>query len=107
LRWIASGVAEAFPQAEQRDDCFHALYELNKVRRRLEQGDTAEEEARQLAKIPAGDPKRRTRQRHRIGRARSRCQEAIERYDRFEVAMGVGPRGDRMRGPQRGPSAHG
>lgn len=90
---IASGVTEVFPQAEQRDDCFHALYELNQVRRRLEQrayaAIAAEEEARhQLPKIPASDPKRRSRQRHRIGRARSRCQEAIERYDRFEVAMG-------------------
>ena len=34
---IEAGVSEVFPQAEQRDDCFHALYELNKVRRRLEQ----------------------------------------------------------------------
>jgi Transposase len=90
---IASGVAEVFPQAEQRDDCFHALYELSKVRRRLEQraygAIAAEEEARhQLLKIPAGDAKRRACQRHRIGRARSRCQEAIERYDKFEVAMG-------------------
>ena len=34
---IARGVSEVFPKAEQRDDCFHALYEMNKVRRRLEQ----------------------------------------------------------------------
>ena len=33
---IAAGVSEVFPQAEQRDDCFHVLYEMNKVRRRLE-----------------------------------------------------------------------
>jgi Transposase len=58
---IEAGVSEVFPQAEQRDDCFHALYELNKVRRRLEQraygGIAAEEEARhQLPKTP---PQRR------------------------------------------------
>ena len=28
---IAAGVAEVFPHAEQRDDCFHVLYEMNKV----------------------------------------------------------------------------
>ena len=33
---IAAGVREVFPEAEQRDDCFHALYEMNKVRRCLE-----------------------------------------------------------------------
>jgi transposase-like protein len=88
---IAAGVKAVFPEAEQRDDCFHALYELNKVGRRLEQraygAITAEEEARQqLPKIPASDRKRRTRQRHRMGRARTRAQTAIDRYDRFEVA---------------------
>ena len=35
-RGIAAGVAEVFPDAEQRDDCFHVLYEMNKVRRKLE-----------------------------------------------------------------------
>ena len=33
---IAAGVSEVFPRAEKRDDCFHVLYEMNKVRRRLE-----------------------------------------------------------------------
>ncbi len=33
---IAAGVAKIFPNAEQRDDCFHVIYELNKVRSRLE-----------------------------------------------------------------------
>ena len=33
---IAAGVSEVFPRAEQRDDCFHVLYEMHKVRRRLE-----------------------------------------------------------------------
>ncbi len=32
---IAAGVRAVFPEAEQRDDCFHALYALNKVRLRL------------------------------------------------------------------------
>ena len=33
---IAAGVRAVFPEAEQRDNCFHALYKLNKVRLRLE-----------------------------------------------------------------------
>jgi hypothetical protein len=89
---IESGVRDVFPQAEQRDDCFHALYELNKVRRRLEQraysAIAAEEEARhRLPKIPVSNRKQRRCQRHRIARARRHCQEAIVRFDRFEQAM--------------------
>jgi hypothetical protein len=89
---IEAGVSEVFPQAEQRDDCFHALYELNKVRRRLEQraysAIAAEEEARhQLPKIPASDRKQRRCQRYRIARAHRHCQEAIARFDRFEGAL--------------------
>jgi hypothetical protein len=33
---LAAGVSEAFPQAEQRDDGFHAHAEMNQVRYRLE-----------------------------------------------------------------------
>jgi Transposase len=89
---IESGVREVFPQAEQRDDGFHALYELNKVRRRLEQraysAIAAEEEAHhRLPKISASDRKQRRCQRHRIARARRHCHEAIVRFDRFEEAM--------------------
>lgn len=89
---IESGVREVFPQAEQRDDCFHALYELNKVRRRLEQraysAIAAEEEARhRWPKISISDRKQRRCQRHRIARAHRHCQEAIARFDCFEVAL--------------------
>jgi hypothetical protein len=89
---IESGVREVFPQAEQRDDCFHALYELNKGRRRLEQrayrAIAAEEEARhRLPKISISERKQRRGQRHRIARAHRHCQEAIARFDRFEEAL--------------------
>jgi hypothetical protein len=89
---IESGVRDVFPQAEQRDECFHALYELNKVRRRLEQrayrAIAAEEEAHpRLPKISASDRKQRRCQRHRIARVPRPCQEAIVRFDRFEEAM--------------------
>jgi hypothetical protein len=89
---IESGVREGFPQAEQRADCFPALYELNKVRRRLEHraysAIAAEEEARhQLPKVPVSDGKRRRRQRHKIGRTHRHCPEVIARYDPFEAAL--------------------
>ena len=32
---IAAGVTQSFPKAEQRDDCFHVLYDTNKLRRKL------------------------------------------------------------------------
>ena len=34
-------MSEVFPRAEQRDDCFHVLYEMHKVRRRMERRDAA------------------------------------------------------------------
>jgi hypothetical protein len=63
---IAAGVQAVFPEAEQRDDCFHVLYELNQVRRQVEQrayvAIEREQEAQQaLGKIRAKDQKRRRR----------------------------------------------
>lgn len=88
---IAAGVKAVFPEAEQRDDCFHVLYELNKVRRQLEQrayaAIAAEQEAQQgLGKIRAQHHKRRRGQRQKIARARRQCQQAITRFDAFEAA---------------------
>lgn len=88
---IAAGVHAVFPEAEQRDDCFHVLYELNKVRRRLEQRAYAaigrEEETQQaLGKIAAKDRKQRRGQKRKIARARRECQQAIARVDVFEAA---------------------
>ena len=89
---IEAGVREVFPDAEQRDDCFHALYEMNKVRRRLEQrayGAIAREvEAQQqLQRIRARETKRRRTQRHKVAWARRQCEQDISRYDTFEAAM--------------------
>ena len=60
-RGIAAGVSEVFPHAEQRDDCFHVLYEMNKVRRR--------------------------KAKRALSSARRECAEAIGRFDAFEAAM--------------------
>ena len=89
---IASGVREVFPHAEQRDDCFHVLYEMNKVRRRLERRAYAAIEREgealgRLGKIRAHDKTRRRKAQHALSRARRECAEAIERFDAFEAAM--------------------
>ncbi len=89
---IEAGVREVFPKAEQRDDCFHVLYELNKMRRRLEQraygAISDEEEARgALRKIRAREKDKRREHKRRLARARQHCEQAIERFDAFERAF--------------------
>ena len=91
-RGIAAGVSEVFPHAEQRDDCFHVLYEMNKVRRRLERRaygaiEREGEALGRLGKIRACDTARRRKAKHALRRARRECAEAIERFDAFEAAM--------------------
>ena len=91
-RGIAAGVSEVFPRAEQRDDCFHVLYEMNKVRRRLERRAYAAMEREgealgRLGKIRAHDQARRRKAKRALSRARRECAEAIERFDEFEAAM--------------------
>ena len=89
---IAAGVSEVFPRAEQRDDCFHVLYEMHKVRRRLERRAYAAIEREgealgRLGKIRACDKARRRKAKHALRRARRECAEAIGRFDAFEAAM--------------------
>ena len=91
-RGIAAGVSEVFPHAEQRDDCFHVLYEMNKVRRRLERRAYAAIEREgealgRLGKIRAHDKVRRRKAKRELSSARRECAEAIERFDEFEAAM--------------------
>lgn len=89
---IAAGVKAVFPEAEQRDDCFHVLYELGKVRRRLEQrayaAITREQEATQkLNKIRAKQKTKRCSQRQKLAWVQRQCHQAIAQYDTFEQAM--------------------
>ena len=91
-RGIAAGVSEVFPRAEQRDDCFHALYEMNKVRRRMERRayaaiDREGEALGRLGKIRAYDKERRHKAKRELSSARRGCAEAIERFDAFEAAL--------------------
>ena len=95
-RWTLSPasppLSEVFPHAEQRDDCFHVLYEMNKVRRRLERRAYAAIEREgealgRLGKIRAYDKERRRKAKRELSSARRECAEAIERFDEFEAAM--------------------
>ena len=93
-RGIAAGVAEVFPQAEQRDDCFHVLYEMNKVRGRLERRAYAAIEAEgealaRLGRIRAREKAQRRKAKGALWRARRQCTETIERFDAFEAAMDI------------------
>jgi len=88
---IANGVSEVFPKAEQRDDSFHALYELGKVRHRLEQkaysAIAAEEEAlKKLGKIRAKEKDKRQVARKKLKQAKQICQQRIEEFDCLEQA---------------------
>ena len=93
-RGIAAGVGEVFPDAEQRDDCFHVLYEMNKVRRKLERRAYAAIEREgealgRLGKIRARDKTCRRKAKCALSKARRQCAEAIGRFDAFEAAMGT------------------
>jgi hypothetical protein len=92
---IASGVSTAFPSAEQRDDCFHAHYEMGKVWFRLQRLAYAtiasEIEAETLFKreetsLQSNRSKRASRA-QQLAWARRKCQEAIALHDAFERAM--------------------
>ena len=91
-RGIAAGVREVFPKAEQRDDCFHVLCTMNKVRRKLERCayasiDREEQALKRLGKVRAHDKVRRRKARHALSRAQRDCVDAIDRFDAFEAAQ--------------------
>ena len=91
-RGIAAGVREVFPHAEQRDDCFHALYEMNKVRRRLEQraygAISKEVEAHaKLGTVRAQERDKREKLRRQLVWQQRCCGEAVAKFDAFEAAM--------------------
>ncbi len=90
---IEAGVRQVFPDAEQRDDCFHAQYEMNKLRRQLEQrayGAIARVEELQAAIATLkyqGKAKKRATLARQLGWAQQRCDQAIELFDEFEAAQ--------------------
>ena len=88
---IANGVSEVFPKAEQRDDSFHALYELGKVHHQLEQkaysAIAAEDDAlKKLGKIQGKEKEKRQAARKKLKQAQQTCQQRIEEFDCLEQA---------------------
>jgi hypothetical protein len=89
---IAAGVREVFPDVEQRDDCFHAHYQMGKALRVLETrayGVIAREqevldELETVRRTGRGDRRKLTA---KLGAVRRKCHQAIEKYDRFEEAV--------------------
>ena len=90
---IRAGVSAVAPEAEQRDDAFHALYEMGKVRRMLEQRAfsamalemKAEEELRKAREKGKGDLRGESKA---LRDARKRCMAALTEHDDFEGHMG-------------------
>ena len=91
-RGIAAGVSEVFPGAEQRDDCFHVLYEMNKLRRVLERRaygaiEREVEAQARLRHIRACQREQRLSAKRALSKAMGECAEAVERFDVFDAAM--------------------
>ena len=89
---IAAGVSQVFPEAEQRDDCFHAKYAMGKVLRQLEQkayGAIAREEelANKLDDVRRTGRGNRRSLLGKLANAKRKCADAIDRFDRFEQAV--------------------
>jgi hypothetical protein len=89
---IAAGMTAEFPDTEQRDDCFHALYEMGKVyfvlQRRAYGAIQREIEAQEKldsARWCTDNTRQRLAQKLRWARAKATA--AIELHDEFEVAM--------------------
>lgn len=88
---IAAGIDKVFPNAEQRDDAFHAKYEINKVLFRLGRNAyTAIEQewkaARELEKLGKSGQKQLDVAKQNFELAQKQCQQAIELFDSFEKA---------------------
>lgn len=89
---IEAGVREVFPAAEQRDDCFHVYYEMNKVHRKLEAkayAAIADEHAREraLGKVRGHDKAKRNTLRGQLEWSRRQCRPAVAALDVFESAI--------------------
>ncbi len=85
---LASGVDRAWPDAEQRDDLFHAVYDMGKLAGRLEKraySTIARVEALLIDREAAATERDRRSLGQQLRLARPKMDEAIERYDGFEA----------------------
>jgi hypothetical protein len=92
-RGIAAGVRQVFAQAEQRDDCFHAVYQMGQQRSRLERrayGAMARIEEAEAKLEKCRQRGRDTKQRRKLARklvwAKRKCEDAMTLHDTFEQA---------------------
>ncbi len=94
---IACGVKAVFPHAQQRDDCFHVLYDMNKVRRRIKSHayHAIENEyglQNRLTKLEkqsqsGKDTNHDIEQTQKLYiKAQAKCLEKIEHFEKFETA---------------------
>lgn len=89
---IARGVSKVFPDAEQRDDCFHAFYRMAKLKQYLERRAYGAINREQDAKDKA-EKKRVTgrgdlaKAEEQLEAARRKCAETLALHDAFESAM--------------------
>lgn len=91
---IAAGVSEVFPQAQQRDDIFHVLYNLNNTRNALERvayGKINAEMklANRLRRTPGYEPRKRTFLKSELTRIKKKVDLAIKHYDTFNNAVNM------------------
>ncbi len=88
---IAAAVTEVFPAAEQRDDCFHAVYAMGNVRRVIEQrcyGLISQEESlkEKLSNVSRTGRGNRTKIGSAMGVTAKKLAKAMARHDAFEQA---------------------
>ena len=97
---IACGVKQVFPNAEQRDDCFHVLYDMNKVRRKIKSHayNAIEDEYRLQQKWVKLEKQSQTGKdkAHEIeevqslyAKAQKKSLEKIDEFEKFEVAANL------------------
>ncbi len=89
---IALGVSRVFPDAEQRDDCFHAFYRMAKLKQHLERRgygaiNREHETKEKLKKIRRTGKGNLDQAGEKLHSARQKCAEALELHDGFERAM--------------------
>ena len=89
---IAAGVDEIFPQAQQRDDCFHVLYKLNKLRLKLEKRayskiGEAEELEGKIWQLDTKQVRKRRSLKQKLVHLRRKGKIAINNFDTAEQAI--------------------
>lgn len=86
---IAAGITKVFPDAEQRDDAFHAKYEIDKVLFRLQRSAYAaiEKECKaksDVVRLGKRGGKQLDAAEHDLKLAQDECSKAVALFDSFE-----------------------